>query len=201
MDNKLPAIINFENLPLEKMDSDQLNQLSAVIQAKQIELVNKKLIHNEKRMFMQEQRIVELEKGNQELQNKFTDLDSEIRTQSEKLFQIHSKSADDKYVTMRNLGQFNEPPIANRMSKLLRYAGIIKESSYPSPYTSSLEGDVPLCISYKITNAKGFEKLDYKYNIKKCWMKIRKALEKNGQLLDFLGCKTKKELDSFIDKL
>jgi len=129
MDNKLPAKISFKNIDLENINSDQLNHLSAIIQAKQMELVNKKLVHHEERMFIHEQRIVELEKDSQDLSNKYNTLEDEIKNQSEKLFQIHSASADDKYVTLRHLGQFNNPPIANRMSKLLRYAGIIKDGN------------------------------------------------------------------------
>lgn len=133
-------------------------------------------------------------------QNEIEKLKNSQEQQNEKMFFIHSHSADKRYLTMRILGQMNIPPIANKMTRLLQYAGILQIGK-SIPYINLLTGKEPLAITYKITNVSGYEGLGYKFHIDKTWEIIHNKLKKDGLFNTFMNCITKRDLDQFIGKL
>lgn len=133
-------------------------------------------------------------------QNELEKLKNNLAAQSEKVFFIHSRSADEKYLTMRMLGNRNIPPIANKMTRLLQYAGILQIGK-SIPYSNALTGKEPIAITYKISNASGFEGLGYKFHEARTWEIIHKKLKKELLFNNFMNCSTKEELDKFIGKL
>lgn len=133
-------------------------------------------------------------------QNELEKLKNNLAAQSEKVFFIHSRSADEKYLTMRMLGNRNIPPIANKMTRLLQYAGILQIGK-SIPYSNALSGKEPIAITYKISTAQGYEGLGYKFHEARTWEIIHKKLKKELLFNNFMNCSTKEELDKFIGKL
>jgi len=132
--------------------------------------------------------------------NEIEKLKNNLDAQSEKVFFIHARSADEKYLTMRMLGNRNIPPIANKMTRLLQYAGILQIGK-SIPYSNALAGKGPIAITYKISNAQGYEGLGYKFHEARTWEIIHKKLKKDELFNSFMNCSTKEELDKFIGKL
>jgi len=132
--------------------------------------------------------------------NEIEKLKNNLDAQSEKVFFIHARSADEKYLTMRMLGNRNIPPIANKMTRLLQYAGILQIGK-SIPYSNALAGKEPIAITYKISNAQGYEGLGYKFHEARTWEIIHKKLKKDELFNSFMNCSTKEELDKFIGKL
>ena len=133
-------------------------------------------------------------------QNEIEKVKNDLLRQNEKVFFIHSHSADEKYLTLRTLGQRNIPPIANKMTRLLQYAGILQKGK-TIPYSNLLTGKEPISVTYKISNAQGYEGLGYKYFEAKTWEIAHKKLKKDNLFNDFMSCKTKEELDKYLGKL
>jgi len=133
-------------------------------------------------------------------QNEIEKLKNNLNAQSEKVFFIHARSADEKYLTMRMLGNRNLPPIANKMTRLLQYAGILQIGK-SIPYSNALAGKEPIAITYKISNAQGYEGLGYKFHEARSWEIIHKKLKKDELFNGFMNCSTKEELDKYIGKL
>jgi len=132
--------------------------------------------------------------------NEIEKLKNNLDAQSEKVFFIHARSADEKYLTMRMLGNRNIPPIANKMTRLLQYAGILQIGK-SIPYSNALAGKGPIAITYKISNAQGYEGLGYKFHEARTWEIIHKKLKKDELFNNFMNCSIKEELDKFIGKL
>jgi len=133
--------------------------------------------------------------------NDVTDnIEQDLNNLINKTIKIHTDSADDKYYTRRNLGKMCNPVIKNKMTNLLRWAGIIQKNQN-IPYDKYLNGKEPLAITYKITNANGYENIDYKYHFKKSWEIINEKLNNYGIYNQFYACKSRTEINSYIDKI
>jgi len=140
-----------------------------------------------------------IKQNEQKTAEEISALKDELKAQDEKTSYIHMKSADENYLTLRNLGRQHNPPILNKMKYLLQFARVLQETNEMLPYSRFLGGGNPLVVSYKITYANGFEGLSYKYHVTRTWERVNTALEECGLLVEFNACKNKKEVDRFID--
>jgi hypothetical protein len=168
MDNELDKINGNRNLP--DQISEQIGMISNAVQVLQHEM----------------------QKNNAEQNEKMEQLKTVFDQQLDKT----SKIEIDGYCIKTILGEGRNPEIsAQRMTKLLRTVGIVKEVN-SNPYQRFMKGKIPLCT--KIVKS---TYIQYVFQYIRTWRVIDRWLKKHDQYFDFYNCITKDEIDAFIDYL
>lgn len=187
----------------QNVDNSGLNNIPDEILLAEITKRNAnklELIAQELNRSLAEQREINATLRNQIEENKV-----DLTKQAEKLYIRTQRTNSQEYGNRTVLGRLHDPQIsAVRMSKLLKYAGILRKMNN-EPLLQYTQGKEPLV--HVVVNNKSNETgeqhqyVEYRFHIEKTWNIIRDRLTKDGLLIKYLNCKTKEESDSFIDRL
>lgn len=127
---------------------------------------------------------------------------TEVEKIAEKEHFIQFKKFSSDYVTMTSLGKENNPEISDvRMKKLLQWALILRAGNRTDPFADRMDGKEPLVQKSKEISTGGHEYWLWRFHNFRTWNIIKTKLNKEGLLNTFYACKTKSEIDKFIDNL
>lgn len=136
-------------------------------------------------------------------------LQQEVETNKKDIVEVAKKNNlierlgnSEIYVNRTNLAKnFNIPLSNQRMTKLLRFAGILLANDNNNAYQQFYNGNEPLCRKSKFLKADGYEGYKIQFHQEKTWNRIYNELEKFGLSIEFSNCKTVDELNNLIDNL
>lgn len=176
-------IMNFENMPSAKR-----KQLFHALTAMELQETQEGLA----------QLAVEVERQNK----KISEIEEATKQIADKSSFVNKRVYGDDFVNVSLLGQDCDPIISNqRMNKLLVIVGINMKVAPSKPRQELYKGKDPIVQRRKVTFSNNGEDFQPLYHRERIWIVIKNRLDKMGFLNTFMSCKTKDEMDKFIDGL